>query len=231
MIGFSLPMDTARTGASFTLTDGATGQAVVGTVTWSDGQTMTFVPSAALGAGRTFTAAVGSGGRDADGNPVTTSWQFTTAGPVVWRLARRSGVPRRLEHGPVRAEPDQRRSCLVRPRPLALDAAITAVAYEHAADMLANGYFSHTSLDGRTFRQRLTAGGISYGYSGENQCYLGYGSGVQATLDWCHAQFWAEPYPGGGNHKDNILSPNFRRVGIGIAVGGSKVYVVWDFTD
>ena len=49
VIGFSLPMDTARTGASFTLTDGATGQAVVGTVTWSDGQTMTFVPSAALG--------------------------------------------------------------------------------------------------------------------------------------------------------------------------------------
>jgi uncharacterized protein YkwD len=34
-----------------------------------------------------------------------------------------------------------------------------------------------------------------------------------------------------GNHKDNILNPNFRRVGIGIAVGSNKVYVVWDFTD
>ncbi len=89
VIGFSLPMDTARTGSSFSLTDGATGEAVAGTVTWSgDGQTMTFVPSAALGAGRTFTAAVG--GRDADGNPVTTSWQFTTAGPVVSAAA---GVP------------------------------------------------------------------------------------------------------------------------------------------
>ena len=27
----------------------------------------------------------------------------------------------------------------------------------------------------------------------------------------------------------NILSPNFRRVGVGIAVSGAKVVVVWDF--
>jgi len=231
VIGFSLPMDMARTGSSFTLTDGATGRSVVGTVTWSgDGQTMTFVPSAALGAGRTFTAAVGSGGRDADGNPVTASWRFTTVGSVV-------------SAAPVPAFPAS--SSMVQYAlnqlnaarasygfaPLVLDSAITAVAYGHAADMLAYGYFSHTSLDGRTYRQRLTGGGVSYGYSGENICYLGYGGGVQATLDWCHAQFWAEPYPGGGNHKDNILNPNYRRVGIGIAVGGNKVYVVWDFTD
>ena len=115
--------------------------------------------------------------------------------------------------------------------PLVLDAAITAVAYNHAADMLAYGYFSHTSRNGMNHRQRLTAGGVSYGYSGENICYLGDGGGVQATLDWCHAQFWAEPYPGGGNHKDNILNPNYHRLGVGIATAGSKVYVVWDFTD
>jgi uncharacterized protein YkwD len=112
-----------------------------------------------------------------------------------------------------------------------LDPAITAVAYGHAADMLANGYFSHDSLDGTTYKQRLTSAGISYGWSGENACYLGYGGGVQATLDWCHAGFWSEPYPGGGNHKDNILNTNYRRVGIGIATGSNKVYVVWDFTD
>jgi uncharacterized protein YkwD len=115
--------------------------------------------------------------------------------------------------------------------PLALNSTITAVAYGHAADMLAYNYFSHTSRNGMTYRQRLTAGGVSYGYSGENICYLGGGGGIQATLNWCHAQFWAEPYPGGGNHKDNILSPNYRRIGIGIASGGGKVYVVWDFTD
>jgi uncharacterized protein YkwD len=104
------------------------------------------------------------------------------------------------------------------------------VAYGHAADMASRGYFSHTTPEGTTYRQRLNAGGISYSYSGENICYLG-GASVQATLNWCHAQFMAEPYPGGGNHKDNILSPNYRRVGIGIALGGNRVYVVWDFTN
>jgi uncharacterized protein YkwD len=97
--------------------------------------------------------------------------------------------------------------------------------------MLAYNYFSHSSRNGATYKQRLSAGGVGYGYSGENICYLGYGGGVQATLNWCHAQFWAEPFPGGGNHKDNILGSHFRRVGIGIAVGGNKVYVVWDYTD
>lgn len=233
-IAFSLPMDTVRTSSAFTLVDGATGRPVVGTLAWSaDGRTLTFAPSAALGPGRTFTVAVGSGGRDADGNAVTASWRFTTDGPVAVYAA------------PARAPASPGSSSMVQYAlnqinaarasygfaPLVLDAQISAVAYAHAADMLANGYFSHTSLNGMTYRDRLTAGGVSYGYSGENQCYLGYGGGVQATLDWCHAQFWAEPYPGGGNHKDNILSPNFHRVGIGIATGGNKVYVVWDFTD
>jgi uncharacterized protein YkwD len=226
-------MDTARTGSAFVLVDGATGRRVVGTVAWSaDGRTMTFKPSAALGPGRTFTAAVGAGGRDADGNPVTASWRFTTDGPVV--VYRSSAVPASPGSSSMVQyalnQINAARASYGR-APLVLDSAISAVAYGHAADMLANGYFSHTSLNGMTYKQRLTAGGVSYGYSGENQCYLGYGGGVQATLDWCHAQFWAEPYPGGGNHKDNILSPNFHRVGIGIATGGSKVYVVWDFTD
>jgi uncharacterized protein YkwD len=97
--------------------------------------------------------------------------------------------------------------------------------------MLAYNYFSHTSRNGMTFAQRLTAGGVSYGNRGENICFLGGGTSVTTALNWCHAQFMAEPYPGGGNHKDNILNPNFRRIGIGIATGGGKVYVVWDFTD
>ena len=55
--------------------------------------------------------------------------------------------------------------------------------------------------------------------------------GEQATLDWCHAQFMAEPYPGHWNHIANVLNPNARRVGVGIAQVGAKIVVVWDFTD
>jgi uncharacterized protein YkwD len=197
---------------------------------------MTFVPAASLADGRTYTVSLGAGGRDADGNAVTTSWRFTTTGGVApsggggWG----GGVPA----APGSSNDQQYALNQINAArasyglaPLVLDAAISAVAYAHAADMMANNYFSHTSLDGTTYRQRLTNGGISYGYSGENQCWLGGGGGVQPTLDWCHAAFWSEPYPGGGNHKDNILNPNFRRLGVGIAVGGSKVIIVWDFTD
>jgi uncharacterized protein YkwD len=232
VISFSHPMATAPTGSAFSLTDAATGRPVVGTVTWSpDGVVMTFDPTAALPAGRQFTAAVSSAARDADGNPVTISWRFRTAGGVA--RASGPGVPVAAGSADMQVyalnQVNAGRAAYGL-APLVLDPAISAVAYNHAADMAAYGYFSHTSRNGVTYRQRLTAGGISYGWSGENICYLG-GASIQATLNWCHAQFWAEPYPGGGNHKDNILGSHYRRLGVGIAIGGGRVYVVWDFTD
>jgi uncharacterized protein YkwD len=233
-IVFTQPMATSRTAAAFTVTDTATGRAVIGQPAWSaDGRTLTFVPTSALGAGHTFAAALGSGARDADGNPVTISWRFTTTGPAVQSYSG-SGVPvAQGSSSMVQYALNQINAARASYGlgPLVVDPTITAVSYGHAADMLAYNYFTHNSRNGATYKQRLTAGGVSYGYSGENICYLGYGGGVQATLNWCHAQFWAEPFPGGGNHKDNILSSHFRRVGIGIAVGGNKVYVVWDYTD
>jgi uncharacterized protein YkwD len=97
-------------------------------------------------------------------------------------------------------------------------------------DQAVNGYFSHTSLDGRTREDRLRAGGVSFGWSGENQCYH-VGMSDQSTLDWCHAQFMAEPYPGHWNHIANILNPKAHRMGVGIANVGGRVVIVWDFTD
>ena len=79
--------------------------------------------------------------------------------------------------------------------PLVLDAAISAAASSHAWDQASNGYFSHYGLNGSTRESRLRAAGVSFGWSGENQCYH-MGMSEQATLDWCHAQFMAEPYPG-----------------------------------
>jgi uncharacterized protein YkwD len=231
-----MPMDVPGTESAFRMADTATGVRVSGTFSWSDdAKTMTFVPAARLADGQTYVVSLGSGGRDADGNPVTTSWRFTTSGgAVVSGGGGWGGVPA----APGSSSDQQYALNQINAArasyglaPLVLDPAISAVAYAHAADMMANNYFSHTSLDGTTYKQRLTNGGISYGYSGENQCWLSGGGGVQPTLDWCHAAFWAEPYPGDGNHKANILNPNFRRVGVGIAVGGSKVIVVWDFTD
>lgn len=233
-ISFSQPMDRDATAAAFVLADTVTGAQIAGQFTWSaDARTLTFTAGETLAEGRTYVARLDPGARDVDGNPVGINWQFTTAGPARSFVAAPAPPAASAGSDMVQYALNQLNAARASYgfAPLSLDSAISAVAYGHAAEMLAYGYFSHDSLDGTTYKQRLTNGGISYGWSGENQCYLGYGGGVQATLDWCHAQFWAEPYPGGGNHKDNILNPNFRRVGIGIAVGSNKVYVVWDFTD
>ena len=95
--------------------------------------------------------------------------------------------------------------------------------------MINNGYFSHSSLDGTTYQQRLRNAGISFGWSGENICSTGRPG--TAGLDWCHATFMAEPYPGYANHIGNILGAHYTKIGIGIAESGGRLVAVWDFTD
>jgi uncharacterized protein YkwD len=237
---FSQPMDTEATNKAFGLTDAATGALVGGHLNWNEaGTQLIYTPDNPFAGGRTFTVAFDGGARDADGNPVDASLAFTTrAGPAVARAttSTRAAAPVVPPPAPASSMAGYALNQINASRaaygfaPVVLDASISAVAYAHAYDQAANGYFSHTGLDGSTRETRLRAGGVSFSWSGENQCYL-VGRSVQSTLDWCHAQFMAEPYPGHFNHIANVLSPNARRVGVGIAQVGSKIVVVWDFTD
>jgi uncharacterized protein YkwD len=250
---FTQPMDVAAATAAFTVSDSATGAAVAGTLDWNAAGTQaTFVPEAAFAAGSTFEVAFGAGARDADRNAVEMSWSFTTAAAAVVAPTSTPGPPVSTSTGAAPVAPPP--APVVPPAapassasgyavnqinaaraaygfgPVVLDDAISAVAYGHAYDQAVNGYFSHTGLNGSSRDSRLQAGGISYGWSGENQCYL-VGRSAEATLDWCHAQFMSEPYPGLFNHIANVLNPNARRVGVGIAEVGGKIVIVWDFTD
>jgi uncharacterized protein YkwD len=242
---FSQPMDVEATNAAFGLTDTSSGALVGGNLTWNEAATqITYTPDRPFAGGRTFTVTVGDGAVDADGNPVTAEWSFTTAAaptPAAAAATRSDSSTR----APVAAVPapapsgDGAAYAVAQINasraaygfgPVVLDGAISAVAYAHAYDQAANGYFSHTGLNGSTRDSRLQAGGISYSWSGENQCYL-VGRSVIATLDWCHGAFMAEPYPGQFNHIANVLNPNATRVGVGIAQVGSKIVIVWDFTN
>jgi uncharacterized protein YkwD len=115
-------------------------------------------------------------------------------------------------------------------KPLVLDSAISAAAAAHAMDQATNGYFSHYGQNGSSRESRLRAGGVRFSWSGENQCYH-VGMSQRATLDWCHSQFMAEPYPGHWNHIANILDPRAKRMGVGIATVGGKTVITWNFTD
>jgi uncharacterized protein YkwD len=246
---FSQPMDVEATNAAFALTDTTTGALVGGHLNWNEaGTQLTYSPDRPFAGGRTFEVSLGDGARDADGNPVTASWTFATdVAAVAAPPAERSATSTRSAPAPAPAPvvpPPAPASDLAGYAvnqinaaraaygfgPVVLDGAISAVAYAHAYDQAVNGYFSHYGLNGSTRESRLAAGGVSFGWSGENQCYL-VGRTPAATLDWCHAQFMAEPYPGHWNHIGNILNPNARRVGVGIAQVGGKIVIVWDFTD
>jgi len=65
---------------------------------------------------------------------------------------------------------------------LAINSNLSTAAYLHSKDMAENGYFSHTSVDGRTFDQRIVAAGYTNWTSlSENVAYY-YGSPDAATI-------------------------------------------------
>jgi uncharacterized protein YkwD len=241
---FTQPMDRRAVNKAVRIVDTALGSPVAGKLTWNRASTqLTFKPDQPLAAGRTFRVKITRGGRDADGNAVRAEWSFTTAGflaPVGSLPARTTVTTRSAPAIPPAAPATSLAGYALNQvnaaraaygfRPLVLDASISAVASRHAMDQAVNGYFSHYGLNGSTRESRLRAGGVSFGWSGENQCYL-VGRGQTATLNWCHQQFMAEPYPGHWNHIGNILSPSARRMGVGIAQVGGKIVVTWNFTD
>ena len=80
--------------------------------------------------------------------------------------------------------------------------------------MVAEAFFDHTSPDGGTLVDRLSAAGYSVDDAwvvGEN---LGWGQGTLATAR-SMVQAWMQS-PG---HRDNLLSADYDEVGLGLAVG------------
>jgi uncharacterized protein YkwD len=240
---FSQPMDVERTNAAFALIDTMTGQPVGGHLVWNEASTQIwFTPDAPLSGGRTFRVVLEKGARDTFGNAVKTDWEFTTGatGVTAGTPSVRSSTSTRSvtvpPAGPATTLAGYALNQVNAARaaygfaPLVLDPAISAVAASHAYDQASNGYFSHTGRDGSSRQTRLARGGVSFGWSGENQCYH-VGMSEAATLDWCHAQFMSEPWPGYWNHIGNILNPQARRLGVGIATVGGRTIITWDFAD
>jgi uncharacterized protein YkwD len=100
-------------------------------------------------------------------------------------------------------------------RPLGLNARLSKAAAAHAADMDARNYFSHDSLGGGSFVDRIRRAGYLNGARswtvGENLAWgaRGRSTPLHITRMWMNS-------PG---HRANILSGSFREIGIGISHG------------
>ncbi|MFS8482718.1 MAG: CAP domain-containing protein [Acidimicrobiia bacterium] len=91
--------------------------------------------------------------------------------------------------------------------PLATDERLARAAQGHADDMAAQGYFSHTSLDGRSFADRVRDAGHPRP-GGEN---IAQG---QRSAEEVH-----EAWMGSPAHRDNILNCDFTAIGVGVNTG------------
>ena len=95
-------------------------------------------------------------------------------------------------------------------RPLVVSDQLETAAVAHSREMLEGGFFAHDSPGGATFVQRLkhyyTASGYSSWSAGENLIYN------TAAMDAGEAiQVWLDSPP----HRENMLDPTWREVGIG----------------
>ncbi len=97
---------------------------------------------------------------------------------------------------------------------LSCDEDLTEAARLHSEDMCTQGYFSHTSADGRTLADRLNESGVDYNTGGENIA-KGHLTPAQVHEGWMNS-------PG---HRANILRDTFGRIGVGyIECDGSPVW-------
>lgn len=99
-------------------------------------------------------------------------------------------------------------------QPLAPQSQLAEAAQAHAEEMSQRIYFSHTSLDGRTFDQRIRAAGYQGREFGENIA-SGFPSAEEVQPAWM-----AKPA-----HRNNIVDCLFREIGVGYVENG-QVWVV-----
>ncbi len=92
--------------------------------------------------------------------------------------------------------------------PLTVDATLTGIARDRSGDQVSRGYFSHTTPDGRTIFDILTADGVNWTLAGENLAESRGEDPVNAAI----TGFMRSP-----EHRDNVLNAGYNHVGVGAA--------------
>jgi uncharacterized protein YkwD len=82
------------------------------------------------------------------------------------------------------------------------------LARDYAKDMFGRGYFSHYNPEGQSPFDRMDKAGIHFQAAGENLA-------LAPNINLAHQGLMNSP-----GHRANILSPDFKKVGIGVIDGG-----------
>lgn len=103
---------------------------------------------------------------------------------------------------------------------LKMDEKIVKVARKHSRDMFEKRYFAHINTDGLSPFDRMENGGVKFLIAGENLA-------LAPNLEMAHKGLMDSQ-----SHRENILSPEFKKIGIGVIDGGAygKMFTQ-NFTD
>jgi uncharacterized protein YkwD len=93
---------------------------------------------------------------------------------------------------------------------LRIHSQLNAAAEAHSNDMARNNFMSHTGSDGSSMGDRIKRHGYNFRTAGENIA-AGQRSPEDVMRSWMNSS----------GHRQNILNPNFRDIGVAYANGGS----------
>lgn len=100
--------------------------------------------------------------------------------------------------------------------PVATNTALMTSAKEKANDMVAKGYFGHSTPEGARFWTFIDATGYKYAHAGEN-----LGTGFKTAEGLVNA--WLKS----PTHRANLLSAEYDEIGIGLAYGVHNGKATW----
>ena len=104
--------------------------------------------------------------------------------------------------------------------PLAFDSEAQAVARAHSEDMWQRGFFDHVNPDGKDVGDRFHEAGVTFMIAGENLA-------LAPTVPIAH-----EGLMHSESHRENILHPDFHRLGVGvISAGAQGLMITQNFRD
>lgn len=91
-------------------------------------------------------------------------------------------------------------------------------------DMGVRNYFDHKDPQGNLITAKMKADGVNYMAWGENIAYIGGISDANALADQFMTNWMNSP-----GHRANILSSNFKSIGVGVYKSGNRVYATQEF--
>lgn len=103
-------------------------------------------------------------------------------------------------------------------KPVALDDRLSTLAQQRSDDMVARGYFSHVTPEGKGYMDFLKASGIRFKFSGE----ILVKNNFREELTASKAYEW---FVGSPTHRAILLDPRFNLAGVGVTKDGKGYYV------